>query len=103
MELLDDEKVTLTTLDAGEVFVGGRLHSLVPISQEITETGARHYYAVAVVKRDTLQDTRRLSGLRGKKACFAGAGTMAGWVVPIYTVSGFFYLQIEFLLSFQEF
>lgn len=37
MQLLDEEKATMTTLDAGEVFIGGRYHSLVPIAQEILE------------------------------------------------------------------
>lgn len=35
MSLLDQEKADLTSLDAGEVFVGGRYHSLVPIMQEV--------------------------------------------------------------------
>lgn len=37
MELLDEEKATMTTLDAGEIYVGGRYHSLVPIAQEVLE------------------------------------------------------------------
>lgn len=37
MQMLDDEKATLTVLDAGEVYVGGRFHSLVPIAQEILQ------------------------------------------------------------------
>lgn len=34
MTLLDEEKAHITQVDAGEVFVGGRYHSLVPIMQE---------------------------------------------------------------------
>lgn len=34
MTLLDEEKSHITLVDAGEVFVGGRYHSLVPIMQE---------------------------------------------------------------------
>ncbi len=34
MTLLDEEKASITLVDAGEVFVGGRYHSLVPIMQE---------------------------------------------------------------------
>ncbi|KAB0795605.1 hypothetical protein PPYR_12444 [Photinus pyralis] len=86
MVLLDEEKVTLTSLDAGEVFVGGRYHSLIPISQEIAEGNINYHYAVAVVRVNTLTDVNHLRGLRGKKACFAGVGTMAGWVVPIHTL-----------------
>ena len=42
MTLLDQEKAHLTSLDAREVFIGGRYHSLVPIMQEIYEK--RLYY-----------------------------------------------------------
>lgn len=87
MVLLDEEKVTLTALDAGEVFVGGRFHSLIPIAQEVSETGLNSHYAVAVVKRNSLADVTSLKHLRGKKACFANVGTMAGWIIPVYTVS----------------
>lgn len=86
MEWLDAEKATLTSLDAGEVFVGGRYYSLIPIAQEISEGGFNYQYAVAVVKRRTLNDVHSLRDLRGKRGCFAGVGIMAGWIVPIYTV-----------------
>ncbi|OXU29135.1 hypothetical protein TSAR_009918 [Trichomalopsis sarcophagae] len=86
MELLDHEKAHLTTLDAGEVFVGGRYHSLVPIMQEIYESGVNYQYAVAVIKKNTMPEVTHIRDLRGKKACFAGVGTLAGWVTPIYTL-----------------
>lgn len=35
MMLLDQDLADITSLDAGEVFVGGRYHSLVPIIQEV--------------------------------------------------------------------
>lgn len=38
MSLLDQEKVHVTSLDAGEVFIGGRYHSLIPIMNEVTLT-----------------------------------------------------------------
>lgn len=87
MALLDQEKAHLTTLDAGEVFVGGRYHSLVPIMQEILDTGVNYQYAVAVVKKNSLPEVTNIRHLRGKKACFAGVGLLAGWVTPIYHVS----------------
>lgn len=86
MSLLDQEKATLTTLDAGEVFIGGRYNSLVPIAQEVLEEGLQYYYAVAAIKKGTLTHVQSLFDLRGVKACFAGVETYAGWVVPIYTV-----------------
>lgn len=46
-----------------------------------------HYYAVAVVKKGTMNDITHLSHLRGKKACFAEVGSQAGWVIPVDTVS----------------
>lgn len=86
MTLLDEEKAHITLVDAGEVFVGGRYHSLVPIMQERLIGGQNFYFAVAVVKKGTLLDVSHLSHLRGKRACFAGVGTQAGWVIPIYTM-----------------
>ncbi|XP_018392725.1 PREDICTED: melanotransferrin [Cyphomyrmex costatus] len=83
MAMLDREKAQITTLDAGEVFIAGRYHSLVPIMQEIYENGLNYQYAVAVVKRNSLPDVQSLYDLRGKKGCFAGVGTLAGWVIPI--------------------
>ncbi|RZC33632.1 melanotransferrin, partial [Asbolus verrucosus] len=86
MSLLDEEKATITTLDAGEVFIGGRFNSLVPIAQEVLDDGSRYYYAVAAIKKGTLSHVQSLHDLRGVQACFAGVETFAGWVVPIYTL-----------------
>ncbi|XP_024941714.1 melanotransferrin isoform X2 [Cephus cinctus] len=86
MSLLDEGKTQLTTLDAGEVFIAGRYHSLVPIMQEIHDNGLLYQYAVAVIKKGSLADVQTLHNLRGKKACFAGVGTLAGWVMPIHTL-----------------
>ncbi|CAB3359989.1 Hypothetical predicted protein [Cloeon dipterum] len=83
MGLLDEGKVHLTSLDAGEVFIGGRYHSLIPIMQERLENDALNYYAVAAIKRGSLPEVRSLRDLRNRKACFAGVGTQAGWVIPI--------------------
>ncbi|XP_033207220.1 melanotransferrin [Belonocnema kinseyi] len=84
MTLLDQEKVQLTTLDAGEVFIAGRYHSLVPIMREVYSERLNYQFAVAVVKKNSLPDVATLHDLRGKKACFAGVGTLAGWVMPIH-------------------
>jgi melanoma-associated antigen p97 len=100
MALLDYEKAHLTLLDAGEVFVGGRYHSLVPIMQEIYESGVNYQYAVAVVKKNSLPDVLHIRDLRGKKACFAGVGTLAGWVTPIYTVSETSKMKTKFFMYY---
>nr|XP_018896656.1 PREDICTED: melanotransferrin [Bemisia tabaci] len=86
MSLLDQEKADLTSLDAGEVFVGGRYHSLVPIMQEVYPENMRHFYSVAAVKKGSLPDVYSIRNLRGKKACFAGVGTLAGWVIPVHVL-----------------
>lgn len=44
------------------------------------------YYSVAIIKKNTLNDVYNLGHLKGKKACFAGVGTQAGWNIPINTV-----------------
>lgn len=45
-----------------------------------------YYYAVALIKKNTLNDVYNLGNLKNKKACFAGVGTQAGWNIPINTV-----------------
>lgn len=93
--MLERDEAHITTLDAGEVFLAGRYHSLIPIMQEIYEDGINYQYAVAVIKNDSLLDVQSLHDLRGKKACFAGVGTLASWVIPINTVSTYiFYMAI---------
>jgi melanoma-associated antigen p97 len=47
MTMLDEGNVHLTTLDAGEVFIGGRYHSLIPLMQERLE-GKYKYFAEIV-------------------------------------------------------
>jgi len=90
MVMLDNNLADVTTLDPGEVFVGGRYHSLVPIMSEVYRVEgfaagtSDRMYAVAVVKRSLTFNS--LHDLRGKKACFAGVGTLAGWVIPISKV-----------------
>lgn len=80
----------MTSLDAGEVFIGGRYLSLVPIAQEVLDGGSKNYYSVAVVKKGSLPDVHGLRDFKYRKGCFAGVGTMAGWVIPVRTVSVIF-------------
>lgn len=87
MKLLDEEKATMMTLDAGSVFLGGRYYSLVPIAQEMYDGGFKYYYSVAVIKAGTLRNVYSIRDLRGKRACFPGVETFAGWMIPINTVS----------------
>ncbi|XP_025413033.1 melanotransferrin [Sipha flava] len=86
MTMLDNSAADILSLDAGEVFVGGRYNSLIPIMQQLFEDGSTEYYAVALIKKNTLNDVYNLGHLKGKKACFAGVGTQAGWNIPINTL-----------------
>jgi melanoma-associated antigen p97 len=87
IEMIDNDKASIMSLDAGEVFIAGRYFSLVPIMQETLDGGLTNYYAVAVVKKGSLPDVYNIRDLRNKKACFAYVGSQAGWNIPIYTVS----------------
>ena len=86
MDLAKEEAPSVMVVDAGDVFVGGRYHSLVPVLREVYENNRDYYHAVAVIKRGSLPDVRTLSDLRGKHACFAGVGTQAGWTIPLYNM-----------------
>ncbi|CAL8115042.1 unnamed protein product [Orchesella dallaii] len=85
MIMLDNNYADITSLDPGEVFMGGRYHSLVPILKEmysVEGSGEQDYmYAVAIIPKNST--ITQLSDIRGKRACFAGVATMAGWVLPI--------------------
>ena len=70
----------MMVVDAGDVFVGGRYHSLVPVLREVYDNNRDFYHAVAVIKRGSLTEADgkpvySLSDLRNKHACFAGVGT----------------------------
>lgn len=87
IQLIDSERCHMMSLDAGNVFMAGRYNSLIPIMQESFDGGFVNYYAVAVVKKDTLPDVTSIRDLRGKKACFSEVGSQAGWTIPIHAVS----------------
>lgn len=86
IQLIDTEKAHMMSLDAGNVFMAGRYHSLIPIMQESFEGGFVNYYSVAVIKKDTIPEVTSIRDLRGKKACFAEVGSQAGWTIPVHTV-----------------
>lgn len=87
IQMIDLEKAHMMSLDAGNVFIAGRYHSLIPVMQESFEGAFVNYYAVAVVKRDSIPDVTSIRHLRGKKACFSEVGSQAGWTIPIHTVT----------------
>ena len=57
------EAPSVMVVDAGDVFVGGRYHSLVPVLREVYENGRDYYHAVAVIKKGSLPDVYTLSDL----------------------------------------
>lgn len=75
MNLIANERAHLVTLDAGEIFMGGRHHSLIPIMAEryglAREAG---YFSVAVVKKDSAHFIQSPQDLWNKRACFTGVG-----------------------------
>lgn len=84
MNLIANERVHLVTLDPGEIFIGGRYYSLIPIVAE--RYGANReagYFSVAVVKRLTADYIQSPVHLRQKRACFPSVGQMGGWVLPM--------------------
>jgi melanoma-associated antigen p97 len=78
MQYLDKSEADVTTLDPGNVFVGGRYHSLLPIMQEVYTNNQAFYFSVAVVKKFSLPEVQTITQLRGKKACFPGVGIHGG-------------------------
>lgn len=100
IKMIDGEKAHIMSLDAGEVFIAGRYFSLIPIMQETLEGGLSNYYAVAVIKANTLHDVHQIGDLRDKKACFSYVGSQAGWNIPIYTVSALLsFLKVKSILK----
>ena len=75
MDLADEKAPSVMVVDAGDVFVGGRYHSLVPVLREYYENNRDFYHAVAVIKRGSLGHVTSLRDLRNTHACFAGVGT----------------------------
>ncbi|XP_015788305.1 melanotransferrin-like [Tetranychus urticae] len=84
MNLIENGRAHLVTLDPGEVFIAGRHHSLVPIiAERYGSTLEDYYYSVAVVRRSSSTHIKDIQDLKGKKACFPGVNQMAGWALPL--------------------
>ncbi|TRY75589.1 hypothetical protein TCAL_00523 [Tigriopus californicus] len=85
----------IMTLDAGEVFVGGRYHSLVPILREVYDENKDFHHSVALVKRNTLPNVNTMRDLKGVRACFGTVGSLAGWIIPIYRLMAGDFMDIS--------
>ncbi|KAF2363139.1 Transferrin-like domain [Trinorchestia longiramus] len=83
MRSIDNDEADIVSLDANEIFLGGRYHSLVPIMKNVYQDGESSFYSVAVVKRDHFPSYSNLRDLRNTTACFPSVASMGGWVIPI--------------------
>jgi ABC-type phosphate/phosphonate transport system substrate-binding protein len=84
MNWIENQMAHIVVLDPGEIFVGGRYHSLVPIMYETYNANKeKGYYSVAVVKTQSANYILDVRDLRGRRACFTGVGHFAGWVIPM--------------------
>ncbi|KAB7499370.1 Melanotransferrin [Armadillidium nasatum] len=87
MFMLDQSKADIVSLDANELFIGGRHHSLVPIMKEVYPGNEESYYSVAVIQKGgNLSDIGSIAELRDTVACFPSVSSMAGWIIPISTL-----------------
>ncbi|XP_045712983.1 lactotransferrin [Phyllostomus hastatus] len=75
------------TLDSGLVYEAGQdPHRLRPVAAEVygtEEARQTHYYAVAVVRRDS---SFQLNQLQGVRSCHTGLNRSAGWNIPVGTL-----------------
>uniref|UniRef100_A0A5F5PR08 Serotransferrin n=1 Tax=Equus caballus TaxID=9796 RepID=A0A5F5PR08_HORSE len=91
IKAIADNEADAVTLDAGLVFEAGLSpYNLKPVVAEFYGSKTEpqtHYYAVAVVKKNS---NFQLNQLQGKKSCHTGLGRSAGWNIPI----GLLYWQL---------
>uniref|UniRef100_A0A4W2F045 Transferrin-like domain-containing protein n=1 Tax=Bos indicus x Bos taurus TaxID=30522 RepID=A0A4W2F045_BOBOX len=84
IKAISNNEADAVTLDGGLVYEAGlKPNNLKPVVAEFHGTKDNpqtHYYAVAVVKKDT---DFKLNELRGKKSCHTGLGRSAGWNIPM--------------------
>jgi len=70
-------------LDGGLVDKAQKHYNLKPIVSEVYGSLGGSYYAVAVVRKNSLY--KSFADLRGAKSCHTGYGRTAGYNVPLYT------------------
>ncbi|OQV18354.1 Melanotransferrin [Hypsibius exemplaris] len=80
MLAIERDEADIMTVEAGNMFTAGRWHGLVPIAmEEYSGTSVKN----AVVIAQKTAEIKSLQDLQGKRLCSPGAGTMAGWILPI--------------------
>ncbi|CAH1784042.1 unnamed protein product [Owenia fusiformis] len=85
MQKISQGDADLMTLDAGDIYKGGKDYNLVPIAAEdYSGYSTAKYYSVAVARKRDSHLT--IFNLKGRRACTAGAGTASGWLVPVDTL-----------------
>nr|AFJ24848.1 transferrin-1 [Schmidtea mediterranea] len=80
MNLVSEGYADLMTLDAAELFIGGKYMDLVPIAIEFYGDST-DYYGVAVVKE--MDKGILISNWYNVKTCHGGIGRAVGWVLPV--------------------
>ncbi|KAK3593059.1 hypothetical protein CHS0354_007848 [Potamilus streckersoni] len=84
MQMIENDKADLITLEAGQGYFAGRYHSMMPIMAEIynqLNLSDVEHYAVAVRKK--IKPMININNLQGARVCDPGIGTGAGWVYPV--------------------
>ncbi|XP_069755431.1 serotransferrin-1-like [Narcine bancroftii] len=81
LDAIKKNQVDAITVDGGDIYEGALLSDgrLKPILAEQI-TGATCYYAVAVVKANSMFG---FNDLEGKKSCHTGLGKSSGWISPM--------------------
>lgn len=84
MKSIRDNGADIITLDGGLVDKAQKHYNLKPIVSEVYGELGGSYYAVAVVRKNSLY--KSFADLRGAKSCHTGYGRTAGYNSPLYTL-----------------
>lgn len=84
LETVRDNGADIITLDGGFVDKAKKHYNLKPIVSELYGNLGGSYYAVAVVRKNSLY--KSFADLRGAKSCHTGYDRTAGYNAPLYTL-----------------
>ncbi|XP_049631578.1 melanotransferrin [Suncus etruscus] len=88
MQQIQAGQIDAVTLRGEDIYAAGKTYGLVPAAGELyaPEDRGSAYFAVAVVRRNS-SDAFSLDELRGRRSCHSGLGSLAGWDVPVGTLT----------------
>ncbi|KAB0802851.1 hypothetical protein PPYR_05037 [Photinus pyralis] len=84
LETVRDNGADIITVDGGFVDQGKKHYNLKPILSEMYGSMGDSYYAVAVVRKNSLY--KSFGDLRGAKSCHTAIGRTAGYNAPLHTL-----------------